>query len=47
MTKRKTAKVPQSAQNQEFRDTAIQLALAGNKPNHAQTTAQGNQYDLG
>jgi transposase-like protein len=32
MTKRtKPTKVPQSAYNQEFRDTAIQLALAGNK----------------
>jgi transposase len=32
MTKRtKATKVPQSAYNQEFRETAVQLALAGNK----------------
>ena len=32
MTKRtKPTKVPQPAYNQEFRDTAIKLALAGNK----------------
>lgn len=32
MTKRtKATKVPQTAYNQEYRETAIQLALAGNK----------------